>query len=179
MLDDGSLVGPYGNELMKLHWKPNEERRGIGRGISMANHIAITVSDVGASAIFYSHVLGLQQIERPNFDRHGAWFTLGNIELHLIKGIPRVADGDDLIVSHIALESDCINSVVKKLRAMSPPVDFQINVSVPTANEKDIVDQIFIRDPDGYYIEIGNSTVLTKFVLGQQLYDSFKNGSRF
>ena len=145
----------------------------------MANHIAITVSDVGASATFYSHVLGLQQIERPNFDRHGAWFTLGNIELHLIKGIPRVADGDDLIVSHIALESDDVDSVVKKLRNMSPPVDFQINVSVPTANERDIVDQIFIRDPDGYYIEIGNSTVLTKFVLGLDLYDSFKNGSRF
>ena len=109
---------------MKLHWKSDQERRGIGQGVSMANHIAITVSDVGASATFYSHVLGLQQIERPNFDRHGAWFTLGNVELHLIKGIPRVADGDDLIVSHIALESDDVDSVVKKLRAMSPPIDF-------------------------------------------------------
>lgn len=59
---------------------------------------------------------------------------------------------------------------------MQPPVDFQINVSVPTSNEKDIVDQIFLRDPDGYYVEIGNSTVLTKFVLGHDLYDSFARG---
>ena len=140
----------------------------------MANHIALTVSDVGASVNFYSHVLGLQQLERPNFDRHGAWFTLGNIELHLIKGVPRVADGDDLIVSHIALESNDVQSVIQKLRLMDPPIDFQINVSVPTANEKDIVDQIFIRDPDGYYVEIGDSSVLTKFVLGYDLYDSFR-----
>lgn len=139
----------------------------------MANHIALTVSDVGASASFYSHVLGLQQIERPNFDRHGAWFTLGNVELHLIKGVPRVADGDDLIVSHIALESDDVDGIVQKLRNMQPQIDFQINVSVPTSNEKDIVDQIFLRDPDGYYVEVGNSTVLTKFVLGHDLYDSF------
>jgi catechol 2,3-dioxygenase-like lactoylglutathione lyase family enzyme len=109
---------------MKLHWKADQERRGIGRGVSMANHIAITVSDVGASANFYSHVLGLQQIERPNFDRHGAWFTLGNIEMHLIKGMPRVADGDDLIVSHIALESEDVDGIIQRLRAMSPSVDF-------------------------------------------------------
>jgi hypothetical protein len=30
-----------------------------------------------------------------------------------------------------------------------------------------------LRDPDGYYVEVGNSTVLTKFVLGHDLYDSF------
>ena len=124
ILDQGGVLGTYGNELIKLHWKADQERRGIGRGVSMANHIAITVSDVGASANFYSHILGLQQIERPNFDRHGAWFTLGNIEMHLIKGIPRVADGDDLIVSHIALESEDVDGIIKKLRAMSPSVDF-------------------------------------------------------
>jgi hypothetical protein len=63
-------------------------------------------------------------MERPNFDRHGAWFSLGNVELHLIKGMPRVADGDDLIVSHIALESDDVDACVSKLRNMHPPVDF-------------------------------------------------------
>jgi catechol 2,3-dioxygenase-like lactoylglutathione lyase family enzyme len=134
------MLGTYGNQIMKLHWKSDQERRGIGRGISCANHIAITVSDVGNSVSFYSHVLGLQQLERPNFDRHGAWFTLGNVELHLIKGMPRVADGDDLIVSHVALESDDVGGIVKRLRAMNPPIDFQINVSVPTGDEKDIVD---------------------------------------
>ena len=65
---------------------------------------------------------------RPDFDRFGAWFTLGNINLHLINGDaqlfffniyntlecnwslidksgrPNVHPDDDLIVSHIALD---------------------------------------------------------------------------
>ena len=68
------------------------------------NHIALIVSDVGRSTTFYSKVLGLPQIKRPNFDRHGAWFTFGNIELHLIKGNPIVHDGNNLIVGHISVE---------------------------------------------------------------------------
>ena len=58
--------------------------------IYKANHIALTVSDIGRSLYFYSDILGLQQIKRPNFDRHGAWLTMGNIELHLILGQPIV-----------------------------------------------------------------------------------------
>ena len=40
----------------------------------------------------------------PDFlDRHGAWLTFGNVDLHLIKGRPAVHADDDLIVSHIAI----------------------------------------------------------------------------
>jgi hypothetical protein len=53
-----------------LHWDPLIERRGIGDLIVKANHVAIIVSDVGRSLHFYVDVLGLQQIRRPNFDRH-------------------------------------------------------------------------------------------------------------
>lgn len=69
-------------------------------------HSGLIVSDVGRSAAFYSDVIGLQQargrgcaavslpyltslpfpqLRRPDFDRHGAWFTLGNVELHLVR----------------------------------------------------------------------------------------------
>ena len=80
--------------------------------IHKANHIALTVSDIGRSLGFYTDILGLQQIKRPNFDRHGAWLTMGNIELHLILGQPVVPSGKDLIVSHISLESNNIEQVM-------------------------------------------------------------------
>ncbi|CAF1461691.1 unnamed protein product [Adineta ricciae] len=73
-----------------LHWNPSIERRGLGNLITRLNHIAITVYDVGRSVSFYVDVLGFQQIRRPSFDRHGAWLTMGNVELHLIKGIPAI-----------------------------------------------------------------------------------------
>ncbi len=43
--------------------------------------------------VLSADILGLQQIRRPNFDRHGAWLTMGNVELHLIKGVPTIYEG--------------------------------------------------------------------------------------
>ena len=133
--------------------------------ITQANHVAITVSDVGRSLWFYSDILGFQQIRRPNFDRHGAWLTMGNIELHLILGNPAVHSGEDLIVSHISIETRDIREVLRRLKEMDIP--FETNVSVPKANETEgVVTQFFLRDPDGYYIEICNCYILTEFCLG-------------
>lgn len=68
--------------------EPDEPNSPVNFSITSVNHIAFIVSDVGRSSVFYSDVLGLQQVKRPNFDRHGAWFTGGNIEIHLILGNP-------------------------------------------------------------------------------------------
>lgn len=159
-----------------LHWDKQRDKRGLGQYIYKANHIAIIVRDVARSARFYSNVMGFQQIRRPNFDKHGAWFTMGNLELHLIKGVPVVHSGDDLIVGHISIETYDIAQVPKMLKKLGIP--YRQNVSVPKgedggdkgtndSNENDmIVRQYFFRDPDGYYIEVCNCDVLTKYCLG-------------
>ena len=46
-----------------------ELTRGIGDMWSSVNHIAIVVSDVGRSLTFYTEVIGMKQVMRPNFDR--------------------------------------------------------------------------------------------------------------
>lgn len=162
-----------------LHWEKGRIKRGLGEVIHKANHIALIVSDVGKSATFYSEVIGLQQIRRPDFDRHGAWFTMGNLELHLIKGVPLVHSGNDLIVNHISIETHDIDRVPGILRKLGVP--FRQNVSVPagkraqgsgtnTSNDHaDIVKQYFLRDPDGYFLEICNCDVLTKYCLGADI----------
>uniref|UniRef100_A0A7S4S3T5 Calmodulin n=1 Tax=Alexandrium monilatum TaxID=311494 RepID=A0A7S4S3T5_9DINO len=159
-----------------LHWEKGRVKRGLGEVIYKANHIALIVSDVGRSAAFYSDVIGLQQIRRPDFDRHGAWFTMGNMELHLIKGEPVVHSGRDLIVGHISIETYDIDRVPKILKELGVP--FRQNVSVPKGKmaqgsgtnasntSSNIVKQYFLRDPDGYYLEICNCDVLTKYCLG-------------
>ena len=51
------------------------------------NHIALYVADLEASIHFYSKVLGLPVLPRPDFGFPGAWFRLGlTQELHLIVG---------------------------------------------------------------------------------------------
>ena len=158
-----------------LHWNPEIPRRGMGDLVRSVNHIAIIVSDVGRSLAFYTEIIGFQQIQRPNFDRHGAWLTMGNLELHLIKGVPNAPSGRDLIVSHIALETTEPHKVLEKLLEYEVP--FRQNISVPDPkkardnlveafeNSEGKITQYFVRDPDGYYLEICNCDVLTAFCL--------------
>ena len=148
-----------GKTEAKLHWSDQRPSGGLADHVKSVNHIAILVSDVSRSTSFYRNVIGLEQIRRPNFDSHGAWFTMGNCELHLIKGKPVVHEGDDLVVGHISLDAENIGGVLEKLQKMNVP--FRKNTSVPagadagTMNTNDnndmmsakIVTQFFLRDP--------------------------------
>jgi catechol 2,3-dioxygenase-like lactoylglutathione lyase family enzyme len=158
-----------------LHWNPLDERRGLGDLILKVNHIALTVSDVGRSLQFYVDILGLQQVRRPNFDRHGAWLTMGNVELHLIKGIPAIPPVDNLQVTHIAFETSNINEVLSKLRQFN--IEVRQNLSITKAqkstpkqcelNKKPTIVQYFFSDPDGYFWELCNCDILTQFALNK------------
>ena len=152
-----------------LHWNPSVERRGLGDLITKVNHIAITVSDVGRSLNFYVDVLGLQQIRRPTFDRHGAWLTMGNVELHLIKGIPVIPPFDNLQVSHIALETPNLDRVVEKLHQLNIDIRQSLNVTNAYRSNTSRITQYFFKDPDGYYLELCNCDVLTEFAFYKNL----------
>ena len=73
----------------------------------------------------------LQAYYPPLFVRHGAWLTMNNVDLHLIKGRPAVHADDDLIVGHIAItvSGEKMNHLRERLTSMG--VKFRKNVSVP------------------------------------------------
>ena len=159
----------------RLHWNPEIPRRGMGDLIQSVSHIAIIVSDVGRSLAFYTEIIGFQQIQRPSFDRPGAWLTMGNVKLHLIKGVPNAPSGRDLIVSHIALDTNEPHKVLEKLLEYEVPFRQNIPVPDPQKARENLVEafknsdgkitQYFVRDPDGYYLELCNCDVLTAFCL--------------
>ena len=153
----------------RLHWNPEIPRRGMGDLIQSVSHIAIIVSDVGRSLAFYTEIIGFQQIQRPSFDRHGAWLTMGNVKLHLIKGVPNAPSGRDLIVSHIALDTNEPHKVLEKLLEYEVPLQ---NIPSDPQKGENLVEafknsdgKIIVRDPDGYYLELCNCDVLTAFCL--------------
>src|SRR5918995_1074881 len=56
--------------------------------IASLHHVAVVVTDLAAARGFYGGVLGLRELPRPAFDFAGAWYALGDRQLHLIVHPP-------------------------------------------------------------------------------------------
>ena len=100
--------------------------------------------------------------------------TFGNIDLHLIKGHPAVHPDDDLIVSHIALNIEDMDSLRTRLKEIGVQARKNISVPDPDSGEGAVVDQAFVRDPDGYYIEFCNCDqhLMVSIILFCQMLDN-------
>ncbi|HEV2695294.1 MAG TPA: VOC family protein [Verrucomicrobiae bacterium] len=111
------------------------------------NHVAIHVTDVERSCVFYRDVLRLESMPRPAFDFPGAWFRLGSVqELHLIgRPIGNVPPANSN--NHFALRVEDIVAWERHLRHVGASFN-------PKKQRPDGAWQIFLRDPDGYFIEL-------------------------
>lgn len=114
--------------------------------IEELNHVAIYVKDLEASYRFYHEALELEPLPRPDFNFPGAWFRLGRQqELHLIA--PREEELIFLKKQHFAL----------KIKSVQQAEELLKKKGIPFTGPKPRPDgaiQIFIQDPDGYYIEL-------------------------
>jgi lactoylglutathione lyase len=111
------------------------------------NHIALHVVDVETSKRFYASVLQLEPLPRPAFDFPGAWFRLGKSqELHLI--------GDRTLSVHSHHRGTHIALAVDDLDAWDAHLDSIRIERVPRRTRPDGVQQTFIIDPDGHWIEL-------------------------
>lgn len=112
------------------------------------HHASLVVSNTEASLKFYSDVLGLEQIERPDLGFPGAWLKLGEQQIHLLElenvdpttGRPEHGGRD----RHVALSTADLDSVRTSLEAAG--VKFTLSKSGRRA--------LFCRDPDGNAIEV-------------------------
>jgi lactoylglutathione lyase len=114
--------------------------------IEELNHVAIYVKDLETSIRFYKDKMLLEVIPRPAFDFPGEWFKLGyNQQLHLIA--TRQEDLKIVKQNHFAL----------KVKSAKETEMFLVRQGVSFTGPKPRPDgaiQLFIQDPDGYYIEL-------------------------
>ena len=115
----------------------------------LLHHSSLMISDLDASIKFYTEMIGLQQMERPDLGFPGAWFQLGeNQQLHIIKlpnmdpttGRPEHGGRD----RHVALTVDHFDVVRDSLD------ENNIFYSMSKSGRK----ALFVRDPDANAIEI-------------------------
>lgn len=114
--------------------------------IKQLDHVAIHVASVEVSSEFYKTVLNLTPLQHPAFDFPGAWFRLGQSqELHLIGG------RNQEVISHrrgnhFAFQIDDPDAWEQHLKTC--------NVEYLRKLRPDGAHQIFVQDPDGYWIEL-------------------------
>lgn len=128
--------------------------------ILQLHHVSLPTTDLERSRRFYREVLGLEEIGRPAFPFPGAWFRLGDRELHLIGGEGAVSQGGtgtDSRQLHLAVRVASFADAVVRLRGLGYREDADpgdpLHVMVlrrPLTGYP----QAYLVDPDRHLIEI-------------------------
>jgi lactoylglutathione lyase len=120
------------------------------------NHTAIYVKDLQKAAFFYEHVIGLDTIPEPfRMGRH-KWFRIGpKMALHIILGATEIKE-------YYKNQHTCFSVSDMKLfvdRLKKNNVVFEdVNGNQGAITKRvDGVQQIWFRDPDGYWIEVNDA----------------------
>lgn len=119
--------------------------------LSGFHHVSITVTDLEKSKHFYGNVLGLKEIARPNFQFEGAWYEIGQQQIHLIVHEKaktfRNSELIDTKDSHIAFRVKDYDQTLKILKENNVP-------HKENHGTRSGLVQIFCTDPDYHLIEL-------------------------
>ena len=118
------------------------------------DHVALHVADLDATAGIYSGAFQLQEI--PAAAKGRRWSAWKGVAQHLLGECSApVADDRSL---HLALTSDNLEPILQRLRDRRIPwSDFADNPGGVSTGRSDGVRQIFLRDPDGYWVEVNDA----------------------
>lgn len=115
-------------------------------------HAGITVRDLARARRFYSDLLGLKEIPRPDLGFPGIWYGIGACQLHLmvppeghLAGEPEGPFAGR--VRHLALGVEGWEALTARLRAEGVP--FRESPSSPGGPRR-----VFVKDPDGNVLEL-------------------------
>lgn len=124
------------------------------------DHLSILVADQNASVRFYTEVFGLTEFNSAVTGPRWLRFENG-VELHLIAG--RTEPVADVLFVHMAIRTADLDPIMEKLKARGMMwTDSTRKPGAINNKRTDGVRQIFLRDPDGYWIEVNDAAKLAK-----------------
>ena len=119
------------------------------------DHDALLVEDLSRSAKFYSEVLGLEEIDNGGLPASIRWFQLkDSVQIHLIESeeVPASHKG-----VHMSLNTSELDEFMKFLQEHNIAFENWPGESKTTNTRPDGIKQIYLQDPDGYWIEINDN----------------------
>ena len=119
------------------------------------DHAALHVADLDRSVAFYARVFGLSEIPAPGDPAVIRWLNLGAAELHLIRfdGAPPPTTK----AVHFALRVPDLDALVARATALGVPYSDWPGVAGAVSTRGDGVRQVYVQDPDGYWIEVNDA----------------------
>lgn len=120
------------------------------------NHIAFYVKDLQRSTNFYRDIIGLDTIPEPFHDGRHTWFRVGpNSHLHIISGETKTMVREK--TSHVCFSITDMKSFLAKLDKAGIPYEDWAGNKQSVTNRVDGVKQIYLTDPDGFWLEINDA----------------------
>ena len=124
--------------------------------VSVFDHLTIIVSDLAATKHFYVNVLGMTERPRPDFDFTGAWYEVGNMQIHATvaselagqagwgeRGVKRNSRGH-----HFAFRISDVDAALKIVKERG------IAIADGPKIRPDGAKQLYIFDPDQHVVEL-------------------------
>ena len=119
------------------------------------DHAAVCVRDLKTSAAFYRTVLELAEIPNPFNDGIHTWFRIGaGLQLHVIQRDCAPVPNNNIHLCFRVASLSAFTGHLDQLRVAY--TNLKGDGKTPTARI-DGVKQIYLQDPDGYWIEINDA----------------------
>jgi lactoylglutathione lyase len=120
------------------------------------NHAALCAKNLRKTADFYSTVIQLQKIHHPFNDTLHVWFKIGEgLALHVIQGDCPTNVHD--ISIHLCFSVPSLEAFMKHLDAMNVKYGNWNGEPKKVQLRADGVHQVYLQDPDGFWIEINDA----------------------
>ncbi len=119
------------------------------------NHTTIYVVDLQKGAEFYEKVMMLEKIAEPFHDNRHIWFKAGeHSQLHVVQGASAIVSHNVNI--HLAFSVPSLEDFMKHLDDMGIKYGNFQGDTKKIALRPDGIKQIYLQDPDGYWIEVND-----------------------
>jgi len=119
------------------------------------NHLTVYVTDLARASKFYTDVMMLDTIPEPFHDGRHTWFKMTEHgQLHVVSGAKEDIPHDVNI--HLAFTVSSLPDFIKHLEKMGVKYGNFLGEEKKIAIRPDQISQIYLQDPDGYWIEVNN-----------------------